>query len=289
MATIQNDMDVLLQAAAVRLIPAAVPSNVTVPFDQVNGSTKPSNNADVTLTAINGTLVATGGGITLSGGGAIKGGQSSFNSGNGFFLGWHVSEYKLSLKNAAGDQLTFSSAGLNIVGDITGSSNLTIGGSASFDGSTATGDGAAAVSINEGLGAAVGLRVWNGAIVKGVLSGISSLANRGAVEGSTSGTNARGVYGQASAASANAVEAWNSAGGTSLKSTGKFAIDNTTLVANLNTDLWHGVTLVSTSATGAATATFNSANKPGTNTTNVWEQKTLANGKTGYSPLWVEP
>lgn len=52
MAAIQNDNDVLLQAAGTRVNPVALPTNVTLPFDQVNGATKPSNNADVSTTTL---------------------------------------------------------------------------------------------------------------------------------------------------------------------------------------------------------------------------------------------
>ena len=51
---------------------------------------KPASNADVTLSAINGSLLVTGGGITLNGGGAIKSRyKDSYNDATaGFYLGY---------------------------------------------------------------------------------------------------------------------------------------------------------------------------------------------------------
>ena len=134
MATIVNARDALLQAAGTRLITVAGPTNVTTDFAYVNGSTKPSNNADVTSTAVNSGVTATAGGITLSGGGAIKGGQSGYDSGTGFFLGYSGAAYKLSVGNSGGNKLIWDGSTLGIVGSIAGSSDLNITGNARFKG-----------------------------------------------------------------------------------------------------------------------------------------------------------
>lgn len=126
MATIQNARDVLLQAAATRLDNVSLPDNVAVDFDNVTGGNKPANNADVTVTAINGSITVTGGGITLSSGGAIKGGQSGYDSGVGFFLGYSSATYRFSLGDSAGNKITWNGSSLNIVGDITGASSINI-------------------------------------------------------------------------------------------------------------------------------------------------------------------
>lgn len=68
-----------------------------VDWADVTGTGKPSDNADVTLSAINGGLVVTGGGITLSSGGSIKAGQTDYATGTGFFLGYSGSAYKFSV------------------------------------------------------------------------------------------------------------------------------------------------------------------------------------------------
>ena len=95
-------------------------------FANITGTTKPANNADVTLTAINGGLSVTGGGITLSSGGSIKGGQSGYNTGTGFFLGYS-SGYKLSIGNAGSNSLTWDGSTLSISGTITGSDIIVTG------------------------------------------------------------------------------------------------------------------------------------------------------------------
>lgn len=119
MATIQNDRDVLLQAAATRLETVTLPSSINVDFANVNGGTKPSNNADVTVTTINGGLVVTGGGITFSGGGALKGGQTAWNTGTGFFIGNQSGVYALSIGNPAGHKFTWDGSNINITGALT--------------------------------------------------------------------------------------------------------------------------------------------------------------------------
>lgn len=61
----------------------------------------------------------TGGGITLSGGGNIKGGQTDFNTGTGFFLGYHGSAYKFSIGNAASKGITWDGSTLAVGGEVT--------------------------------------------------------------------------------------------------------------------------------------------------------------------------
>jgi len=66
---------------------------------------------------ISGTTI-TGGGITLSGGGNIKGGQTNYNTGTGFFLGYHGSAYKFSIGNASSKGITWDGNSLSIGGDV---------------------------------------------------------------------------------------------------------------------------------------------------------------------------
>lgn len=79
------------------------------------------NQAQTGLTA--GTTI-TGGGITLNGGGNIKGGQTDFNTGTGFFLGYHGSAYKFSIGNAATKGITWDGTTLSIGGDVNIGSTL---------------------------------------------------------------------------------------------------------------------------------------------------------------------
>ena len=75
----------------------------------------PQNQAQTGLIA--GTTI-TGGGITLSGGGNIKGGQTDYNTGTGFFLGYHGSAYKFSIGNASTKGITWDGNTLSIGGDV---------------------------------------------------------------------------------------------------------------------------------------------------------------------------
>ena len=146
MATIQNARDVLLQAAATRLETVAGPTNVTTDFANVTGSTRPSNNADVTQAAVNSGVTASSGGITLSSGGAIKGGQTAYDSGNGFFLGYTGSAYKFSVGNSAGNKLTWNGSTLAVVGDISGS-NGAFSGTITAANASSISDGASALVL----------------------------------------------------------------------------------------------------------------------------------------------
>ena len=78
-------------------------------------------------------------GITLSSGGVIKGGQTAFNTGNGFFLGYSGAQYKVSIGDPSGDNITWDGADLNITantGEVTG--NLTVSGNLTVNGTTTT-------------------------------------------------------------------------------------------------------------------------------------------------------
>lgn len=77
---------------------------------------KPADNADVTLSAVNGGLTVTGGGITLSSGGSLKGGQTDYNTGTGFFIGYSGGAYKQSIGVDTGNRLTFDGTTLTLVG-----------------------------------------------------------------------------------------------------------------------------------------------------------------------------
>ena len=226
MATIQNARDVLLQAAATRLETVAGPTNVTTDFANVTGSTRPSNNADVTQTAVNSGVTASSGGITLSSGGAIKGGQTAYDSGNGFFLGYTGSAYKFSVGNSSGNKFTWDGSTLGIVGDISGTSNIDITGNARFKGAYTGAVTNAAVYANESNTAATGVfgtssatlasHAATGVGVWGVGTGAEAIGVIGFSNGSI------GVSGASSSASAAGVRANNSGGGPSLESVTTF-------------------------------------------------------------------
>lgn len=78
-------------------------------------------------------------GITFSSGGVIKGGQTAFNTGNGFFLGYSGAQYKVSIGDPSGDNITWDGADLNITantGEVTG--DLTVSGNLTVNGTTTT-------------------------------------------------------------------------------------------------------------------------------------------------------
>jgi hypothetical protein len=307
MATIVNARDVILQAAGTRVLPAALPSNYTLDFSQVNGTTKPANNADVTLSAVNSTLVVTGGGITLSGGGAIKGGQTAYNTGTGFFLGFSGTKYKFSIGDASSNFLTWDGTGLAIAGSISGASSIDITGTAKFGGATsqsgftwagvfnasgASNGGvvafaAANYAIN-GNGTANGATgVWGagtGSTSNGVLG--TGDSGKGVYGFTTNVSNGFGVHGQSQASAGAGVKAENIGSGKGLQVIGPMTIDNNTLVSNLNANFINGNSISNSTGTGSATATFVNTNKPGANSSNVWVLMNIG-GTTIYVPGWT--
>lgn len=91
----------------------------SVSYGSITG-TKPPENADVTLSAVNGGLSLTGGGLTLASGGAsIKGGQTAYNTGIGFWLGDVSGTTKFSIGDPNGNYLTWNGTAITIKGSIT--------------------------------------------------------------------------------------------------------------------------------------------------------------------------
>lgn len=244
MATIQNARDVLLQAAATRLETVAGPTNVTTDFANVTGSTRPSNNADVTQTAVNSGVTATSGGITLSSGGAIKGGQTAYDSGNGFFLGYTGGAYKFSVGNSSGNKFTWNGSTLAVVGDISGTSSINITGSAVFGGATSASGYTWAVTANGSGGSQSGVLGFtaNAMGIRGEATG-SGFGVQGIAGSSATGS---AVYGYTSSASAIAVRAEQGSSGTALYIVGKAVLDNSTFT-------WNGYTY---SAPTGSTSTY---------------------------------
>lgn len=198
MATIVNARDVLLQATSPRVLTVALPSNQTVDFVQVNGTTKPANNADVTLTAVNGGLAVTGGGITLTAGGALKGGKASYGSGLGFFLGYSSPNYVFDIGGTA-NYLRWDGSSLSYTGTLSGVGNIDITGAAKFGGAVTSLGNTWAVVANESLGSYGGLigytstgrAAYGYATTSGIgLSGTSATNGTGLAAVSSSGTGA---------------------------------------------------------------------------------------------------
>jgi hypothetical protein len=226
--------------------------------------------------------------------GLFRGTVESAASGNRVILNESSSSY-LKVYDSGGGTI-FSLLG--VAGLYT---NCTLNGASSISALNVTNasgyNGTAITGTNNGTGHGVlGVTNATGTTRNGVL-GISA----------GTGSQAAGVFGSSSSGS----------GGTEfgLYSFGRFGISNNTVVANLNADLLDGqeasafatvasgtdayaanrlngsggtnvLRFVQGTVTGSATATFNGANKPASNSTNVWIQITI-DGTTLYLPAWT--
>lgn len=237
MATIVNARDVLLQAASTRLNTVTLPSNLPVDFDNVNGSHKPSNNADVTQAALIAGVTLTNGGITLSAGGALKGGKTVYGSGTGIFFGYSGSAYKLDIGSSS-NYLRWDGSSLQLRGDIIGTSSIDITGGANFGGSIVSGGLAFAVVANESLGASNGLKAY--ATSGSALAGEATSGHGGYGEATTGigleghATTGIGTLGSNNSSSAAAVLASNAGTGPSLECQTKFKWGSITIDAPVN-------------------------------------------------------
>lgn len=213
---------------------------------------------------------------------------------------------------------SLSAASGSFTGNITGGASISITGSASFNGLTNAGGSNYCAAVNTSLTQPNGLYAItsSGFSIRGVASSVGV-----GVFGSTSGT-ASGVQGSSTNSSGIGVVASNSAGGTALSISGNvtqssgisqlrsltinsggltvssgttsvgalscstFSTSSTTLVNNLNAQYWGGFRMNSV-LTGTATATFNSTNKPGANSTNQWLRLTDTSGNHAYLPYWT--
>jgi len=220
---------------------------------------------------------------------------------------------RIAANSITSDKLSVSSLsaisadlGTVTAGSITGSSSLSIGGSATFTGSTTDGSSLYTIVAN-----AAGISFGGGIKGNAGSSGVG-------VYGDTSTTGDRGVAGVSRLVGSRGVQATNTASssGWALDITsGYMTINNTTLVSNLNADMvdgLHASKFVRTDTnsvvtgnidvtgtvqtdyfridqipgTGAGLADFPGNNKPGGNTTCKWANISL-NGTTYYIPVWL--
>jgi len=169
MAAIQNARDTLLQAAGTRLGNVTLPSNVAVDFAYVTGTTKPSNNADVTTSI-----------LTNSGTSIVMNNANLFKSNSGAG-GVFIGSGGLFGKDSGGNEtfaIDASTGATRYKGDISGGSNINITGSARFRGTYTGSYGAAAIYANEAYGA---------------LNGIIGVTNGGGGAGVTGYSNGTGI------------------------------------------------------------------------------------------------
>jgi len=153
-------------------------------------------------------------------------------------------------------------------------------------------------SILTGASAINALGVTNAAGFAGsAISGTSNGTGHGVV-GVTNdtGTIRNGVLGtSAGTGSAAAGVYGNNSSSFGLFSNGQMGISNSTMVTNLNSEFSNKILgsagtntlrFVQGTVTGTGVATFNAANKPASNSTNVWMQITI-DSTTLYIPVWT--
>lgn len=212
---------------------------------------------------------------------------------------------RIAASSITSDKLSVSSlsaiaANLGTVtaGNITGTASISISGSGTFNGATATVVGNAAIAANVSDSAVHGVYARSTGVRTGVF-GFNSGTGTG-IQGTNTGGGI-GVFGSASGVSGskggefvgsgNGVTALKagkvSGSGNALEVVGPMTISSTTLVSNLNAQLWNSATLQMNAAAGSSTATFNNTTKPGTNSGgNGW--MIITYGGTKYAiPTWV--
>ena len=193
--------------------------------------------------------------------GAIKTGTITWNATTGALTGGTgiaVTEWGIIGASAGTATFTLEAAtgDATFLGDITGGSNINITGQGQFRGSATVSGLVAAVFANMTGGAK------HGVVGAAGTSGIG-------IYGISNGSSQTAVYGEGQTSSSVGVWARNLSSGTALQVSGKMTIDNSTLVANLNSEKWNGFTTGSVT-TGSATATVVLTNKPGANSSNSW-------------------
>ncbi len=108
------------------------------------------------------------------------------------------------------------------------------------------------------------------------------------------GTSRNGIQAQSSGTGSNAAAVYG-LGNYGIYSNGLMGISNSTMVTNLNSEFSNKILgsagtntlrFVQGTLTGASTATFNGAAKPGSSSTNVWMQITI-DATTLYIPVWT--
>ena len=228
MAAIQNARDVLLQAAGTRLGTVAGPTNVTVDFAQVNGATRPSDNADVTTSI-----------LTASGTSIVMNNANLFKSGSGLG-GVFIGSGGLFGKNSGGTETFAIDAG---TGDVRFAGNINTAGQAVFGGNNTTGGYTSAMHVNLSFGSVNG--------IVAAASGLAARAIRGVATSSADGVRGEsdtgaGVSGVATASGGAGVYAGGSGGAYSLNIVGPALMDNSTIT-------WNGYTY---SAPTGSTSTY---------------------------------
>jgi len=252
MAVILNEIDVLLQAAVVRVYSVNLPSNILVGYSVITG-TKPVENADVTgdntAAAIAGQgALATESTIStaLIDAGAVTAAETTIaaiNSTTG-----NLNTDTVDTAQVVADAITeaeINVASLSLIsadlGTVT-SGDLNTSGYVRSSGAVTDTLGETSIYGNQSNTASIGVAGESGTTAGdiGVLGGATSSDTYGVQGQSIAKTNGVGVRGYATGATGIAVEAVAATGAVALSLDGAMETNNSTLVANLNSDLLDG-------------------------------------------------
>jgi len=282
MATPVNTSYVELAATSPRMVTVALPGYTTIDFGQVNGGTRPSDNADVTSAALAAGVTMSGGSITLSSGGHIKGGKTAYGSGTGFWLGYSSAVYRFDIGSTT-QYLRWTGTVLELKGNI-------LGGYAVFDGSVSSGSGNGAVIANEASGAPYGVIGYSSNTSgAAAVAGFSSTGGSGATNGvfgqafgtTNTGYGVLGVAGAFGSTSAATAVQGSAYGSNSTALSGSCSV-STGIALNIGTGKI--VTPTAKYSTGSVTPSF--TNKPGAATTVRWLEVYYGTTR-GWVP-WVQ-
>lgn len=276
MATVRNARDLELQATSPRMISTLLPSWTTIDWGGVVGTGKPDDDADVTVTQVNGGITITGGGITFSSGGSVKGGQTAYATGTGWFLGYSGGAYKFSIGSSS-KYLRWDGSAMTFQGNISGSGDIEITGNAVFDGVYSHDGTTYSVVGNKDGSATGGVAGHSGGTSGRGVYGQTGHSSGKAVYGASGISGSWGGYFTAGSATSTALYCDNSnASGKALDINGglfqwgseSYALPDGNSYKFLNAD--GGWASVAATSSGSSTGTYVGTGKPGSSTNSQW-------------------
>ena len=268
MAAVVNVRDVFLESEPVRTNSVVLPVGISIDYSNVENSPLPNNytistsnptggndgdyhfnsSTSVLWVKVNGTWTAGG---TLSASQITTGTLAAARIGTNSITASKISVSTLSAIAA--------NLGTVTAGSITGTADISIAGTAKFDGTTPSGGTNYAGVFNESQNTPNGVYGWAGTNGIGVLGGASG-AGTSSIGVAGSNTSGKGVMGSAT----NGIGVYATASiGTALHVQGKMTISSTSLVSNLNADMLdgsHGTSFCKTIDGNSGVATVSSSN-----------------------------
>ena len=178
-------------------------------------------------------------------------------------------------------------------GDITGGTNITVSGQAKFNGSFSSGPGSTAVEANQSYSASYGVISYTNTAGAGAVYGLAS-----------GGSGASGLIGLAGTSGQYGARIGNNYGGVGLSlvgittttdqiqstvatGTAPLTVTSTTLVSNLNSEIWGGAKAQGTVNNGSS-GSLPTAYPPVTLTYNLVKYIQInVGGVTGYIPVYI--